>query len=206
MRQRDRPSAGGGHGALRNGLASRGVVDRHWATLAPLQGALMWGAGFLGHRGAQPQAILSVPVGDARVRQKDRPFVSSVGDAGCFEPTAGHEPTEGQTSCEMAEPTTTTTDPDIKTDHLCPPLGTRGVLSRQPDMSRQRARPLVRWPNQRLPRRIPTERQTSCVLRRSGGARGPGGEALEKDGAPCSLLNKTMSFFNKALPYSRLAT
>ena len=36
--------------------------------LAPLQGALMGLIGYLGRRVAQPQAVLLVPVGDARVR------------------------------------------------------------------------------------------------------------------------------------------
>ena len=41
---------------------------RYCEALAPLQGALLGVAGNLGHRCAQPQAVLSVPVGDARVR------------------------------------------------------------------------------------------------------------------------------------------
>ncbi|MEN9282804.1 MAG: hypothetical protein RLZZ179_297 [Verrucomicrobiota bacterium] len=42
-------------------------IIRSCEALAPLQGALMALAGYLGHRVAQPQAIFSVPVGDARV-------------------------------------------------------------------------------------------------------------------------------------------
>jgi len=43
-------------------------IARYRGALAPLQGALMGVVGYLGHRCAQPQAVLSVPVGDARVR------------------------------------------------------------------------------------------------------------------------------------------
>jgi len=42
-------------------------IVRDCVALAPLQGASMMSDGDLGHRSAQPQAILLVPVGDARV-------------------------------------------------------------------------------------------------------------------------------------------
>jgi hypothetical protein len=38
--------------------------------LAPLQGALIAVAGDLGHRVAQPQAVLSVPLGNARMARE----------------------------------------------------------------------------------------------------------------------------------------
>jgi len=59
-----------GHTSLgaRNGLAFCREIVRYCEALAPLQGALIGVVGYLGHRGAQPQAVLLVPVGDARVR------------------------------------------------------------------------------------------------------------------------------------------
>ena len=50
------------------GLAFCRELVRYCGALAPLQGALLGVASTLGHRSAQPQAVLSVPVGDARVR------------------------------------------------------------------------------------------------------------------------------------------
>ena len=63
----------GTHGLRGDARGRRGVgicreIVRYCEALAPLQGALIGVVGYLGHRGAQPQAVLLVPDGDAGVR------------------------------------------------------------------------------------------------------------------------------------------